>query len=261
MSSSDEYYLLLVTVFYCSMQTMICQRCHFLSKYNTALKVHVNTDDYVEMIAKINEKSLVILMIDLVDMPCSIWPHIVDIIGRWRPIVVVGNKVDLLPQDSPEYLNHIRDCLDDTLIKSGITAANIKHTCLISAETNYGIEDLITNLYSIWKGDVYLIGNANVGKSTLFNALLKSDFCKIRARNLIKRATSSLWPGTTLRMLKFPISRPSSALIHERNKRLYDDRQVIHRMKKYKFNTGRKPESTLMGYLGKKKKKTQYEIN
>lgn len=39
-------------------------------------------------------KSLVVLMVDLLDFPCSIWPGIVDIIGKERPIIIVGNKVN-----------------------------------------------------------------------------------------------------------------------------------------------------------------------
>lgn len=87
----------------------------------------------------------------------------------------------------------------------------MKHLCLISAHTGYGVEELITKLHNVWsyKGDVYLIGCTNVGKSTLFNALLRSDYCKVKARDLIMKATTSPWPGTTLRMLKFPILRPN----------------------------------------------------
>jgi ribosome biogenesis GTPase A len=51
-------------------------------------------------------------------------------------------------------------------------------------------------------GDVYLVGCTNVGKSTLFNALLQSDYCKVKAVDLIQRATTSPWPGTTLNLLK-----------------------------------------------------------
>jgi ribosome biogenesis GTPase A len=51
-------------------------------------------------------------------------------------------------------------------------------------------------------GDVYLLGCTNVGKSTLFNALLQSDYCKVKAVDLIQRATTSPWPGTTLNLLK-----------------------------------------------------------
>lgn len=239
------------------LKRLICQRCHFLKNYETALKVQVNVEDYVNMISQIKDKiALAILMVDLVDFPCSIWPNIVDIIGEKRPVIVVGNKVDLLPQDSKDYLNHITKRLEDALIETGLSKTNIKHTCLISAKTNYGIEDLITCLHTIWpnKGDVYLLGNANVGKSTLFNALLGSDYCRIRARNLIRRATSSLWPGTTLRMLKFPIARPSNALLYERRKRLMNEQrkqQAVESLRHSQIFTGRTPEKTLMEHIGK----------
>lgn len=64
---------------------------------------------------------------------------------------------------------------------TGIAKTNVKHVGLISAQTGYGVEELITKLHNIWeyKGDVYLIGCTNVGKSTLFNALLRSDYCKV----------------------------------------------------------------------------------
>lgn len=236
---------------------MVCQRCHFLSKYNLALQLKVDPEEYVRLISSIQDKfGLVVLMVDLIDFPCSIWPKIVDILGPTRPVFVVGNKVDLLPQDSKRYLDHIRACLEQSLIDAGFTASNIKHTCLISAETNYGVEDLITNLHQIWghRGDVYLVGCTNVGKSTLFNALLRSDYCKAKARNIVKRATTSIWPGTTLRMLKFPILRPSYVRMFERNRRLNSERRQYKeqlRMRKEQVKTGGTPEATLMGHIGK----------
>lgn len=60
---------------------------------------------------------------------------------------------------------------------------------------------------SLIVGDVYLVGCTNVGKSTLFNALLQSDYCKVKAVDLIQRATTSPWPGTTLNLLKVMIER------------------------------------------------------
>jgi ribosome biogenesis GTPase A len=54
-------------------------------------------------------------------------------------------------------------------------------------------------------GDVYILGCTNVGKSTLFNALLQSDYCKVKAVDLIQRATTSLWPGTTINLLKVTV--------------------------------------------------------
>lgn len=213
------------------------------------------------MISKIKDEfALAILMVDLVDFPGSIWPNIIDIIGEKRPVVVVGNKVDLLPQDSKNYLNHIRKTLEKAIIESGLSKANIKYVGLISSQTNFGIEDLITSLYKVWpnKGNVYLLGNANVGKTTLFNALLGSDYCKIRARSLIRRATSSAWPGTTLRMLKFPISRPTSALLYERERRLRHEQIMkieLERLRENQVKTGRSPEKTLMDHMGKRERK------
>lgn len=234
---------------------MVCQRCHFLKHYNTSLKVNVDPEDYVTMLSKIDERALVILLADLTELPFSVWPDIVDVLGPKRPIFIVGNKIDLLPQDSTNYLEHIKNTLETTLIDAGITRANIKYISLISAKTRFGIEEMITNLHKFWwnKGDVYLVGNGNAGKSTLFNAMLESDYCKIRARDLVRRATASLWPGTTMRMLKFPIARPSAALIHNRNKRVrlqtYQTAELM-RLSKYQLNTGRLPERTLMGHLG-----------
>lgn len=172
----------------------------------------VSPDEYVKMISSIKDKfALAVLMIDLTDFPCSIWPNITEIIGDKRPVFIVGNKIDLLPKDSTNHLSHVKMCLEQAIIEAGIAEINIKHICLISARTGYGVEELITKLQNVWRynGDVYLIGCTNVGKSSLFNALLRSDYCKVKASNIIQKATASQWPGTTLRMLKFPILRPS----------------------------------------------------
>lgn len=108
------------------------------------------------------------------------------------------------------------------LNKTMLNNANIKHVSLISAKTGYGVEELISAMFKLWmyKGDVFLVGCTNVGKSSLFNALLQSDYCKVHAVDIVKRATVSRWPGTTLNLLKFPINRPSGWKIQQRYQRL-----------------------------------------
>lgn len=102
-------------------QTMHCQRCHFLKNYNTAINLKVSSEQYVEMISTIEDKfALAVLMVDLLDFPCSLWPGISTILGKKRPIIVVGNKVDLLPKDSPYHVKHVKRCLEDCIAKSGI---------------------------------------------------------------------------------------------------------------------------------------------
>ncbi|NXC77182.1 NOA1 protein, partial [Anhinga anhinga] len=59
--------------------------------------------------------------------------------------------------------------------------------------------------------------------STLFNALLRSDYCKSRAPDAIDRATVSPWPGTTLNLLKFPVINPTCDRIFRRQERLKEE--------------------------------------
>ncbi|KAI5749545.1 hypothetical protein M8J76_008188 [Diaphorina citri] len=185
------------------LKAIVCQRCHLMKNYNMALNVNVKPEDYEKLLQPIRRmKALVILIVDMTDFPCSIWPGILN-----RPIFVVGNKIDAIPGDSKGWLKQAEQALRDALPSQ----ANVLDVSFISAKTGYGIEELITKIYKIWelRGDVYLVGCTNVGKSTLFNAFLQSDLCKIKASDLISRATTSPWPGTTLNLLKFPIFKPT----------------------------------------------------
>ncbi|KAJ8734439.1 hypothetical protein PYW08_013689 [Mythimna loreyi] len=240
------------------LKTMECQRCHFLKEYNIALDVSVQPEEYEKLLQSIRHvKALVLLMVDLLDFPCSIWPGIVDIVGKERPIIVVGNKVDLLPGDSIGYLKRVKQSLVTEIKKTKLSEANIRHIALISAKTGYGVEDLISAMFKLWlyKGDVFLVGCTNVGKSSLFNALLQSDYCKVHAIDIIKRATVSRWPGTTLNLLKFPINRPSGWKIFQRTRRLQSEAK-LYRVEKQIRNAqleGKTPSEApaLIGHIGR----------
>ena len=90
------------------------------------------------------------LIIDLTDFPCSIWPNFVDVIGLHKPLVIVGNKVDLLPRDSPDYLRNVKNVLYDVTMQcANLQPKNIKSVNLVSAKTGFGVESLITELYNV----------------------------------------------------------------------------------------------------------------
>lgn len=134
------------------LRVMICQRCHFMRYYNTTLEVRVSLDEYPELLKVIKKKRCaVILMIDLTDFPCSIWPEINSVLHPFTQVFVAGNKVDLLPQDSKNFFTHIKTCLSKAVESTGIKKENIKHVALISAKTGYGIEELINKLHKFWK--------------------------------------------------------------------------------------------------------------
>ncbi len=180
-----------------------------------------------------------ILIVDLTDFPGSLWPGILDIIGPDKRVILVGNKVDLLPQDSYHHLQNVKSSMLKNFVKK-CRLSGLKHkpvvldSVLVSARTGFNLEWLITLIFKNWRdkhfhlgGHVYLIGTTNVGKSSIFNKLLDSDLCDVRAMHRIDKATTSPIPGTTLNLLKFPIMRPEPAELSERFTRLKKDAEVI----------------------------------
>lgn len=235
------------------LRNLLCQRCYFMRFHKTALNVRVDPKMYTKLLEPIKMKrALVLLVVDLLDVPCSIWPKIMDIIGTQKPVVVVGNKVDLLPADGINHLRRVKHSLIRAIEKTPLSQSFIKHVALVSAHTGYGIESLITHIQGSWatKGNIYIVGCTNSGKSTLFNALLGSDLCKTTASSLIRRATVSPWPGTTLGMLKFPILRPSGQMLHLRTQRLKEQRKMQPDGGKPKY-TKNILIGTLSGHIGR----------
>uniref|UniRef100_A0A3Q3GQM7 Nitric oxide associated 1 n=1 Tax=Kryptolebias marmoratus TaxID=37003 RepID=A0A3Q3GQM7_KRYMA len=204
-----------------------CQRCHLINHHHKALNLQLSHDQYRDVVQQIRtKKALVLLIVDLLDLPDSIVPDLPGLVGTNKHIVVLGNKIDLLPKDSPNYLQRIKRQLSRYCQDAGF-GSQVTDVHLISAKTGYGIEALISSLQRSWKykGDVYLVGSANAGKSTLFNSLLESDYCKSRAADVLRKATISPWPGTTLNLLKFPIINPTPYRMFRRQERLKEAEQ------------------------------------
>ncbi|KAF7664317.1 hypothetical protein LDENG_00179630 [Lucifuga dentata] len=223
---SEKYKALLVEE---RLSSATCQRCHLLTHHHKALNLQMSKDEYRNVVCQIkSEKAFVLLIVDLLDLPDSIIPDLPELVGKNKHIVVLGNKIDLLPRDSPNYLQRIKRQLSQYCADAGMSE-QVRDVHLISAKTGYGIEGLISSLQSSWryKGDVYLVGSANAGKSTLFNMLLESDYCKSKASDVIHKATISPWPGTTLNLLKFPIINPTPYRMFRRQQRLNEANRQI----------------------------------
>lgn len=109
--------------------------------------------------------------------------------------------------------------------------------------------------YIGYLGDIYLVGCTNAGKSTLFNAFLQSDLCNVRASDLVERATASLWPGTTLSLLKFPVMKPTGWRLSLRQNRLMEsrtDRLAEEQHRRLLLAETKDPKyAMLQGYVGK----------
>jgi len=217
-----------------TIEQTLCQRCYFIKEYNIALKVSVSPDDYPKTIEHIHDKSaLVILVVDLLDFPGSVWPNILNLLGKNKKIILVGNKLDLILPDQSGYIKNITSILQEEFLKKcfeneadKVFPYLISAMC-VSAKTGFNMERLIDKIFEYWRwnnnslpGDIYLIGCTNVGKSSIFNTLLESDLCKVRAMDIVSKATTSPVPGTTLNLLKFPVTRPEPQFINDRRIRV-----------------------------------------
>lgn len=185
----------------------VCQRCWLLAHYGRALRLRLPPEQHREVVSAALRRPprhgrgpLLLYLLDVLELPDPVLPQLPALLGPDVPaggLLVVGNKVDLLPADSPGHLGRLRQRVAAACAEAGLHGAPVVDVRLVSAKTGFGMEGLISRLQRSWKcaGDVYLLGATNSGKSTLFNALLRSDYCKSRATDAVNRATVSPWPG------------------------------------------------------------------
>lgn len=185
----------------------VCQRCWALAHHGSALRLRLPPAEHRRVLSAALRRPprhgrgpLLLYVLDLTELPDPVLPQLPALLGPGVPasgVLVVGNKVDLLPADCRGHLGRLRQRVAAACALAGLRGDALVDIRLVSAKTGYGIEGLISRLQRSWKcaGDVYLLGATNSGKSTLFNTLLRSDYCKSRAPDIIDRATVSPWPG------------------------------------------------------------------
>ena len=200
---------------------VICKRCHGLQNFG---KVDISlrpgwTDEptisqekFRHLLQPISQKPAVIVaLVDLFDFAGSVLRELDGIAGN-NPVILAANKVDLLPNEMGRHRveNWVRRELEYIGVNS---LANVGGAVrLISCKTGSGVFEMLQKARSLadeMDCDVYIVGAANAGKSTLINHILgyagDKKAGKIRAgnRNALKGAlTTSPLPGTTLKFIK-----------------------------------------------------------
>jgi 30S ribosome assembly GTPase len=176
-------------------ETVICQRCFRLKHYNEVQDVSLTDDDFLKILNGIgNSEGLVVKIVDIFDFNGSWLPGLHRFVGK-KNILLVGNKVDLLPKSvkHTKLINWMKKSAKDL----GLKPVDV---FLISAEKGIGISEVIEAIEHYRNGkNVYVVGCTNVGKSTFINRIIKEVTGE---GNVI---TTSHFPGTTLDMIEIPL--------------------------------------------------------
>ena len=176
----------------------LCRRCFRIQNYGEFSRALVSTAEYERLVGSIAKvRGTVLYVLDVFDLSGSIIPNLARYIGS-NDVIAVVNKVDLLPREvDPDTLGWwVREELE----KSGV---HVREVLFVSAQSGLGADTLVDALDSAQVDRVYVVGMANVGKSSLLNRILRDT-------GGTQRFTTSKVPGTTLGLTPAHIHLPSS---------------------------------------------------
>ena len=192
---------------------LICKRCFSLKHYNTALDVTLGPSDYLQHLSHLRQqRALLLLVVDVVDFPTSLFPNLNSLVSPDSRVLVVANKVDLLPREvDGQFWRRLESMILEECRGSSLSGCEVTGVVFTSVKSGEGLGRLSEAVAEGWgnRGDVYLLGCTNVGKSSLFNSLLQSLCGVMSVQSGVPgeppTPTVSHWPGTTLGVLKFPL--------------------------------------------------------
>lgn len=183
-------------------EDVLCKRCFQLKHYNKHIPVSLTDDDFLSMVSSISEsKGLVVHLIDLFDVNGTLISSLPRIVGN-NPIILVGNKVDLLPKSTNE--RKVTQWLRQLAKEANL---NVVDVFLISSATGLGMKEVAEQMDYYHAGkNIYVVGITNVGKSTFINKYIDE------ATGLKEVITTSYFPGTTLGFIEIPLDDNASLI-------------------------------------------------
>lgn len=219
-------------------EVTVCARCHSLRNYgqvkNQTAENLIPDFDFDRLIttrlmkpAKAADSTVVVMVVDCVDFDGSFPKRAAKslfkalegsqdgqkLTKKLPKLVLVATKVDLLPsQISPTRLDRwVRH-----RAKAG-GAPKLSGVYLVSSRKDLGVRNLLTFIKNLAgpRGNVWVIGAQNAGKSTLINAFAKKEGVKVT------KLTEAAVPGTTLGILRIGGVLPAKA-------KMYDTPGLLH---------------------------------
>ena len=168
----------------------ICRRCFRLKNYGEYSEVDKENTDFIEILSKINKSDdLVVYVMDIFNLN----KHI-NLISKYinNEVLVVLTKRDVLPKT-----------VKDFKVKEWLSSYNINciDTVIVSSVNNYNIDVLYNKIKKYKQSkNVYIVGNTNVGNSTLINKMTKNY------GHSKDEITTSFFPSTTLGTIKIIVN-------------------------------------------------------
>ena len=215
------------------MSEIICTRCFSLKHYNKDVSPMVLPETISKYLTHISRrKALILYVIDVMDIPGSYIEDLLEIVGETKHIILVCNKIDRLPVDGhpTHQIQHVKRVMLDDAMKFGLQNANVREISVISAKTGFGVLDLVKKINKHWRknSDMYLVGSNNSGKTTLFNLLVDLFTASRQSDNMLQRGTVSPSAGTTLSLLRYPITQHRFMRLQERLKTGYSEVRLYY---------------------------------
>lgn len=179
-----------------------CQRCHNMIFKNQAPKTFLQDQDYWELFTEIVlENKLYVLIIDIFNIEGSILDKMVEKLQN-KQVLIVLNKRDLIPK-------LVKDNKIYASIKNHYKLKNLQiiDYVVVSSKKKYNIDLLLDKINYYRQDDVFLIGVANVGKSSIVNSLINSI-----TQDNKEHISTSYHAGTTLGLIKVPFDEVANLI-------------------------------------------------
>jgi hypothetical protein len=175
----------------------------------------INADIFAAQVGKIRSQiAWAIHVVDATDIDGSLIRSVRDIVGK-NPLILAVTKADLLPEDleNPTVRHRLKSVFRE---RANLKGFNVVDVFLMSGLLNQGVEEMVEYCSASLHGkDVYVFGNANVGKSTLVNAFTQQMLLRktryagrkgLKRKKVLAetRTTTSNLPGTTLFSVRIP---------------------------------------------------------
>jgi ribosome biogenesis GTPase YqeH len=205
---------------------ILCQRCFKMKNYGVLSEVNFNNTELLDLLNKIKEeKCLVVYVLDIFNFHSSLIKNLNEYV-KDNPVIVVLNKKDILPKSTS--INKLMNYFGDMLWERNILPIDV---IAVSSKTGENVDKVMESIYRNYASkNVYIIGMANVGKSTLINQLLK-----VYSNETTHYITTSQFPGTTLNTISIPLDEntyiyDTPGIINSRSMWQHFDMNVLKKM-------------------------------